>query len=323
MTSTSRFADRGRFPTVRRPWLGSIAVAYCVIAATEALSQIATGAQTSNRFVVVNNTGLPDDAVFLTFNSTVTGTGGANTSLDSLTAYSLEQLKGPVPNASGSGPVGSVPTFDLSAFQGRVYVALGNNTAMTTWPGPGGNNTVAGALELYVDSTNNSGHQNNGDISYVDYYSIPQNFKVKLRDGSGTVLGIDQIVTTPGTTIGNLLTSSTTITPTSARYSADNYSVLNSSGSSVGTMTGLAQVFSPQNNISYPDFGSFFAAMQSSGTSLTVASYTTPGGPPTPPGNPKPGTLYGFSGVPLLAQTLSNPFVPLGTPSNGTTPPSW
>lgn len=274
--------------------LACLAVSWCVMAGEMAFAQAASGTQTSNRFVVVNNTGLPDDAVFLTFNSTVTGTGGNGATLSQATAYSLDQLKGTVPGASGSGPVGNVPTFDLNTFSGRVYVALGNNNPMTNWPGPGGNNTVAGALELYIDPTQNSGHQNNGDISYVDYYSIPQNFKVKTLSGNA-VPGIAQIVTTSGTTIGTMLTSSTAITPTAARYQA-NYSVLNSSGSSVGTMTGLAQVVSPQNNNSYAGFGSFFAALQSSGTSLTVASYQTPVGPPAPPGNPQPGTLYGFGG---------------------------
>jgi hypothetical protein len=316
------FNAGGMFPSGRRAWLGGVAVACCVLTATEAFSQ-ASGTQTSNRFVIVNNTGLPDDAVFLTFNSTVTGTGGGSTTLESSTAYSLEQLKGTVPGASGSGPVGTVPTFDLNTFSGRVYVALGNNTPMTAWPGPGGNTTVAGALELYVDPTNNNGHQNNGDISYVDYYSIPQNFKVKTLNGTA-VPGIGQIVTTSGPIIGNLLTSSTAITPMSARYQA-NYSVLDTSGSSVGTMTGLAQVVSPQNNASYPGFGSFFAAMLSSSTSLTVASYQTPGGPATPPGNPKPGTLYGFGGVPLENQTSVNVFDPTGTPATGQpgSQPSW
>lgn len=302
-------------------WVGFISCSMSGAFPGIALGQAASGTQTSNRFVVVNNTGLPDDAVFLTFNSAVTGTGGTATTLATGTAYSLQQLKGTVPGASGSGPVGNVPTFNLNTFSGRVYVALGNNAPMTNWPGPGGNTTVAGALELYVNPTDNNGHQNNGDISYVDYYSIPQNFKVKTLSGSAAT-GIAQIVTTSGSTIGNLLTSSTAITPTSARYQA-NYSVLNSSGSSVGTMTGLAQVVSPQNNASYPGFGSFFTAMQSSGTSLTVASYQTPSGSPTPPGNPKPGTLYGFGGVPELAQTIANPFVPSGTAASGTTPPSW
>jgi len=281
----------------RSACLACLVVAWCGITGKVGFAQAATGTQSSNRFVVVNNTGLPDDAVFLTFNSSVTGTGGNSTALSSATAYSLEQLKGTVPGATGGGPVGSVPTFDLNAFSGRVYVALGNNTPMTIWPGPGGNTTVAGALELYVNPSQNNGHQNNGDISYVDYYSIPQNFKVKALSG-GTVAGIQQIVTTPGTTIGSMLTSSTAITPTAARYQA-NYSVLNSSNSSVGTMTGLAQVVSPQNtqnNSSYAGFGSFFNALQSSGTTLTVASYQTPVGPPAPPGNPSPGTLYGFGG---------------------------
>jgi hypothetical protein len=279
--------------------------------------------QTSNQFVVVNNTGLPDDAVFLTFNSAVIGTSGNSSNLTAGVAYSLEQLKGSVAGASGSGPVGNVPNFNLNTFSGRVYVALGNNTPMTSWPGPGGNNAVAGALELYVNPTFNNGHQNNGDISYVDYYSIPQDFKVKTLSG-GSVSGIQQIVTTSGPTIGNSLTSSPSITPTSARYNA-NYSVVNSSGASVGTMTGLAQVVSPQNNSSYPGFSSLFSAMQTSGANLTVASYQTPSGAPNPPGNPLPGTLYGFGGVPETAQTLANPFDPSGTPANGngTSTPSW
>ncbi len=293
----------------------------CGLFASQTMFGQASGTQTSNRFVVVNNTGLPDDAVFLTFNSAVTGTGGTSTTLSSGVAYSLEQLKGAVPGALPGGPVGNVPTFDLNTFSGRVYVALGNNTPMMNWPGPGGSNTVAGALELYVDPGNLSGHQNNGDISYVDYYSIPQNFKVKTLSG-GSVSGISSIVTTSGTTIGDKLTSSTSITPTSARYMA-NYSVVDSNSSTVGTMTGLAQVLSPQNNASYPGFSSFFSAMQSSNASLTVASYQTPSGAPSP-GNPKPGTLYGFAGVAEQNQTDSNPMDPGGTPANGTgSIPSW
>ena len=285
------------------------------------MAQIAAAQQqTSNTFVVVNNTGLPDDAVFLTFDSPVTGTGGTATKLASGTAYSLQQLKGTVSGAMDKGPVGNVPTFNLNTFSGRVYVALGYNMPMTTWPGTGDYNTVAGALELYVNPLDNDGHQNNGDISYVDYYSIPQNFKVKTLSGV-EVPNIAQIVTTSGKTIGDILTNSTDITPLSARYQA-NYSVLNSSGTSVGKMTGLAQVLSAQHNKQYPGFGLFFTAMQSNSTSLTVKNYSTPIGPPTQ-ANPKPGTLYGFGGVPLLNQTVGNPFVPNGTPaSRPPSPPS-
>jgi len=159
----------------------------------------------STRIVFVNNTGLPDDAVFINlqgngintvFNGVDTGGGGA---MSMGTDYSLSQLYGTVSGAGGSGPTGTVSTLTANQFyNGAVIFATAGSKIGSSQPST---DVVSGRFEIYADG-NNTG--NNIDASYVSSVSLPISYSVKkISDGSLVPLTkqANQIKTTGGSTL--------------------------------------------------------------------------------------------------------------------------
>lgn len=254
-----------------------------------------------SRFVFVNTTGLPDDAIFVTLQGAAVASGitdGSGQSISQNISYSLAEIMGTVPNAGSGGPVGSVPTISMSAFNtGAVMnITLGQKIGAAT----PSSSIVSGRLEVFADTNSTS---NNVDISYVDGISLPMSFSIKQRaNGSLVPLSnqLNQVNTTFGSTIFNKLTANASVTPSSARVQA-NYNVVNSTGASVGTMTGIASIVSPQLNSDYhswvsPNTGvratsALVPWLRSQGTQLKLQSFQVPNGDTM--GN----VLFGFSTV--------------------------
>ncbi len=208
----------------------------------------------STRIVFVNNTGVPDDALFVNLqgngiNTVFSGVNkGDGSSMSLNNDYSLADLYGTVSGSGGSGPTGTVPTFTAEQFYngGVVNITLGNKIG-SSQPAT---NVVSGRFEIFA---NNSSSSNNVDASYVSSVSMPLSYSIKrINNGSLVPLSgqTNQINTTGGSSLFNALTASTTTTPNSARISA-NYSAVNSNNNTVGTVTGIASIQSPQNNTDY------------------------------------------------------------------------
>jgi hypothetical protein len=258
----------------------------------------------TTQLVIINNTGIPDDALYMTF------VGGGATAFGNVTlgngsagavstSYSLAQLYGTVPGAGAGGPTGTVSTVNIGTF----YNSFIDFTAGTQIGGANPQATdplVSARFETYINSNST---QNNVDTSYVNFVSMPANFSIKLRaDGSLVNLPgqTSQVTTTPGPTIFNLLTASTVVTPTDARIAA-NYNVVNSSGATLGNLTGMARVVGVPPITDYhswltPSTGNvgntaLIPWMLNNNIALNISSFTPP------VGQKLAGTPFGYAGT--------------------------
>lgn len=258
----------------------------------------------TTQLVIVNNTGIPDDALYLTFvggGATVFGnvTLGNGSAGALSTSYSLADLYGTVSGAGAGGPTGIVSTVNIGTFYNSFIdftagTQIGGNTPGSTDP------LVSARFETYINAGST---QNNVDTSYVNFVSMPADFAIKSRaDGSLVTLPgqANEINTTPGPTIFNLLTASTVVTPLDARIAA-NYAVVNSSGATLGNLSGTARIVGVPPIADYhswlaPATGNvgntaLIPWMRSNNISLNISSFTPPGG------QRLAGTIFGYAGT--------------------------
>ncbi|WOO40682.1 PEP-CTERM sorting domain-containing protein [Rubellicoccus peritrichatus] len=245
----------------------------------------------------MNNTGVPDEAVFLNLQgSAVTGTTGTGATLSNNTDYALSDILGTISGAGSGGPTGSVSNLSISSFSGAMFATIGQKIG-SSQPAT---SVVSGRLESTIFGGNND--NNNFDTSYVSSISLPLSYAVKRRS-NGTLVPLSSQanqITTNGPAAFTALTQSTSITPNDARISA-NYNVLNTGGTQLGTLTGTASILSPSNvGTSYHDWtssntgirntSSLIPWMQTQGP-VTVANYNVPLTAPH-----LPGANIGFGG---------------------------
>jgi len=280
------------------------------------ISEALSANQSGTAFVIVNNTGLPDDAVYVSFSAQTSIQGVYGTYDDSSTQliqantlYSLAELYGTLSGASTGGPTGTVSTFNIweMASGGLISFSLGRGVGNGAAPYYGFD-TVNTRVEASVQG---AGTQSNIDISYVDGVSMPADLYVKYRADGTTVQSGGQTLqntATSGPTIFNALTASTSVTPYVARVETDNpsnpnsisrYDVVNDQGHIVGQMGGILGVIAPQINASgyhsWTDPGMLIPTLQANGTTLALQNFRTPVGAPV--GSVKPGVEFGFSVV--------------------------
>jgi hypothetical protein len=268
-------------------------------------------APTNALFVVVNQTTVPDDLVFIKFlgaqiNATATAqTFGDNQPLATgdetpSRSYSLAQMAATVPAA---------PTFDdpMPIFQindysgGRIYFSLGvplNSTTIPAAQNPSDLDfaTVYGFVEPSVFPDSSLG-QTNIDASYVDFVGIPITIAIKNRADGSLVTSIpnNPLSSPAGSTMFDALTQDPQV-PSFAQVSAKT-SATSSAGASV-KVGGTARILSPSlfdpslisGATGYHDWTSLIGDLTSSDAGLSVASYTVPSG------DPLGGVLFGFGG---------------------------
>ncbi|MDP0495583.1 MAG: PEP-CTERM sorting domain-containing protein [Verrucomicrobiota bacterium JB024] len=249
------------------------------------VSSIFTSHAQTTQIVFINNTGLPDDAIFVNMqgaSSFANVTNGSGTGLNQNTSYSLKSLYGSVSGAGTGGPTGTVATISAGTFaNGAVFYVTAGQDIGSSQPAT---NVVSGRFEAYIDGASTS---NNIDSSYVSSISMPISYSVKQRSNGSlvTLTGQTNQVLTQGTSAFTNLTSSTTVTPLSARVNAS-YNVVNDAGKTIGTMSGIASIQSPQNNPDYHGWvgtytgtratSGFTSWMQNQGKTINVSNYTVP-----------------------------------------------
>lgn len=276
------------------------------------------GPPVNAQFVVVNQTGVPDDLVYVKFlgaqinATTVTQTyagslalaTGASTSGQS---YSLTEISSAV---AGLTPPLTAPNFALNDYTGgRIYFSLGVPLTNTNPPAAQNPNdldysTVYGYVEPSVFPNTLAG-STNLDTSYVDFVGLPISIAIKNAAG-GTLANppANNPLTTPGgSTLFNALTGDSHI-PKQTVVTANSTAVSTATGSNVTvTIGGTARILSPSlyepslitGAASYHGWtgtGSLIAALRSGQTTLQVASYVATDASSTVPA----GTLFGFAG---------------------------
>lgn len=278
----------------------------------------ATPTSVNATFVVDNQTGVPDELVFVKFlgaeivadKGAPTQTYGAGQALQTGTStasqsYALSDMLAPLPGTSGT----PVPSFAINNYAGgRIYFSLGAELASTTIPAaqlPGDPDfaTVYGYVEPSVFPTPLTGNTNI-DASYVDFVGIP--IEISVRDCASDALvqppANNPLTTTSGSAIFTALTSDKKV-PANAVVAASGKTYASASGNHETTIGGTARILSPSlydptqftGGTAYPDWtgsGSLLAALASAGTTLNVASYKTVTDTPTVPSD----TLFGFAG---------------------------
>jgi hypothetical protein len=276
-----------------------------------------TPAPVNALFVIDNQTGVPDSHVFVKFlgaqigDSTLAQTYGDGKPLDTgadtaARSYSLAQMTTTLADVPGLAT--PVPAFRLNDYAGgRIYFSLGAQLNSVTIPAAQDpSDPDFGTVYAYVEPsifTSTVAGQTNIDASYVDFVAIPVDIAVldrstgalvnppannPLSSPSGTAL-FDAL--TSGTTAGTQVPAGTVIAATTQVTTTDG-----------GTLAigGTARILSPSmydagmitNAVPYHDWSALLDALQTAGTSLPVASYTTVD---TGVALPK-GTLFGFAG---------------------------
>lgn len=303
---------------------GQVSVVVDVPTGTTAVTSAATftyvaPAACNATFVVNNQTGVPDDLVFVKFLGAQIGTAtgaptqtyGASTALATGTATSGQSytLADMLPTIAGAPTPTAMPTFAINDYAGgRIYFSLGAELASTTIPAaqlPSDPDfyTVYGYVEPSIFPTVATGNSNI-DASYVDFVGIP--FEVSVRScATGAVVqppANNPLTTSAGTAIFDALTSDTKV-PTNAVVAASGNTYVSASGTDSVTITGTARILSPSlydptqftGAEPYPAWtgpGSLIDALRTAGTVLQIASYTTVDDTATVPS----GTLFGFAG---------------------------
>ena len=276
-----------------------------------------TPAPVNALFVIDNQTGVPDDQVFVKFlgaqigDSTLTQTYGDNQPLDIGTdtadrSYSLTQMTTALADVPSLAT--PMPAFRLNDYAGgRIYFSLGVPLQSTTIPAAQNpSDPDFGTVYAYVEPsifTSTVAGQTNIDASYVDFVAIPVDIAVLDRSTGALVNppANNPLSSPAGTALFDALTSGTTAgtqVPAGAVVTATT-SVPTPDGGTL-VIGGTARILSPSmydagmitNAVPYHDWSALLDALQKAGTSLPVASYTTVD---TGVALPK-GTLFGFAG---------------------------
>ena len=260
-------------------------------------------------FVINNQTGLPDDAVFLSLQNSgsFAAWGGGNSSLAANTSYSLADLLGNLPNGTGS-QTQNVPIISSTTFAGGIFCfTLGQQVAAAT----PANNIVNGRFEVNIATGNSSSsnpfYNTNVDISYVNSISLPMSFSVLQRSNNSVFPLQDQLSTVhTSSNIWNAINSSTAISSAGGIVAAGNYAVVNEGGTTIGSMTGSASAVAPASTTNYHDWltdsttnTSLLNTLESgSGANLNTSSYTVATG-----SDVQAGSSWTYSGTPSNAGT--------------------
>jgi hypothetical protein len=276
-----------------------------------------TPAPVNALFVIDNQTGVPDDRVFVKFlgaqigDSALAQTYGdgqpLGTGADTAAcAYSLTQMTTTL--ADVPGLTTPMPAFRLNDYAGgRIYFSLGVPLQSTTIPAAQNpSDPDFGTVYAYVEPsifTSTVAGQTNIDASYVDFVAIPVDIAVLDRSTGALVNppANNPLSSPAGTALFNALTSGTTAgtqVPAGAVVTATT-SVPTPDGGTLA-IGGTARILSPSmydaammsGATAYHDWSALLDALQTAGTSLPVASYTTVD---TGVALPK-GTLFGFAG---------------------------
>jgi hypothetical protein len=286
--------------------------------------------QTANAlFVVVNQTTVPDELVFVKFlgaeiqpnallqtfgNGQPLANGGATASV----SYSLAQMTAAIPNAPAPTP--AAPIFAINDYSGgRIYFSLGV-PLQATIPLPAAQNptdpdftTVYAFVEPSVFPSTSEG-STNLDASYVDFVGVPVSIAIKSRS-TGALVKPPQnnpLTSPPGNALFNALTEDSQI-PTAAVIAAKT-TATTARGQQV-KIGGIARILSPSvyesslipNAASYHGWagaGELISQLRSSQAALNVASYTTADAGVSVPA----GTLFGFSGAATSDPPIGQPW---------------
>lgn len=274
------------------------------------------GPPVNAQFVIVNETGVPDELVFVKFlgaeiNPGVTPQTYAGSQLlqtGDLTASSSYSLADMTSAMTLAGSSQSVPNFEINDYSGgRIYFSLVEPLASTTIPAAQNPNdpdfsTVYGYVEPSVFPNQQLG-STNLDASYVDFVGLPISIAIKnTADGSLANPPANNPLTTPGgDTLFNALTRDANI-PTQTGVAAAGTGT--TSTNSTVSISGTARILSPSlyeptligtGAASYHGWtasGELINTLQTNGTVLTVASYFTSDSHTSVP----TGTLFGFAG---------------------------
>jgi len=264
-------------------------------------------------FVIDNQTGVPDDLVFVKFlgaeinAGTLAQTYGnaqplRNGAKTNNTSYSLTEMTAKVPNAPDLSS--KLPVFQINDYSGgRIYFSLGAKLQSTTIPAAQNTNdpdfhTVYGYVEPSIFPSLKAGNTNI-DASYVDFIGIPFDVSIcKRADGKLANPPANNPLKTPkGKTIFNALTADTNV-PMDAKVAAK--TTVPPTNPTL-TISGTARILSPSlyqsSSNPYHDWtskGGLIDTLKTKATKLSVASYTTLQDHPQIP----LGTLFGFSGSP-------------------------
>ncbi len=229
----------------------------------------------STYFVFVNNTGVPDDAVYVNLTAADNAAGlysGDGTALSVGSSYTLQQLKGALPG--GPSSTSNVPIFKADTYWAgaQINITLGQATGNQTPPG----NIVSGLVEEYVvDGSGTAGanqlYNNNIDTSYVNGISMPVSVGAYYRNQSDSALNGTAI---PFSSSGPLNTVNPIATPVAGSTTADifnslnndpfipsqavfsnSYAVKDSSGNTVGTISGTMTILSSHASVNGIGYG--------------------------------------------------------------------
>lgn len=274
-------------------------------------------------FVVINQTGVPDDLVYVKFlgadinASTVTQTYAGSKALKtggetSSRSYSLHEM-----SSTLTTPALTAPNFALNDYTGgRIYFSVGLPLANTNPPAAQNPtdsdfSTVYGYVEPSVFPDAGAG-STNLDASYVDFVGLPISIAIKnAADGSLANPPANNPLTTPG---GNTLFTALTAAGPNQVPAQTVVTANTSAQGSTGTVTigGTARILSPSlyepSLISgatpyhgWTGTGSLIAALRSGGATLQVASYVSTDATATVP----KGTLFGFAGSSLATPPIA------------------
>jgi hypothetical protein len=263
-------------------------------------------AQNTTYIIFNNETGVPDDQVYVNLTNAGSASGLVGGNNDALTlgdSYSLAQLTGDLNGTvNPNGNLNDVPIFGAVNYNtgAQINITLGQPES-----GAPPNSVVSGLFEEYINGDSLS---NNVDTSYVNGIGMPMSFSVLYQSNSSLVAlnpgnpYTNPATTVPGTTIFDALTASTTITPTAVRTFA-NYTTTSTTGAPTGQITGLSYVAGPQGvaassyrdwstnaTIGNTSYTALIPYLTNNNISLQIANYTVPSG------SSLAGTQFGFVG---------------------------
>lgn len=279
-------------------------------------------------FVINNQTGLPDDAVFVSLQGStgaLSAWGGDNSSLTADTSYSLQDLLGNLPSGVGS-QTQNVPIISSTTMNGGFFDFTLGQQMGASQPA---SNIVNGRFEVNIQtgassSGANAFYNTNVDVSYVNSISLPMSFSVLKRSDNNVLPLVNQLSTVnTSPTVWNSINSSTAISSANGIVAAGNYAVKNKGGTTIGYMTGNASALAPGSaGTSYHDWltdagghTSLLNTLESGLITLNVSSYTVPSGA----GNVLPGANWTFSKVTQGPGTDTAPYSPFNNSISGIT----
>lgn len=245
-----------------------------------------------NPFYVVidNQTGIPDEAVYLNIqgaSSLTAGVGSSATALNGGQYYSLNELQGSLPGGVDQSGITTqtAPMLNISNMNGGfMNFSLGQKSV-------GVDSVVNGRFEAFVGTNSASGqadsfYNTNFDISYVNTFSLPMSMSVRNRNDNSLRSLTDQLnEVTTGSGAWTSVQNSTTL-PAGVIVPTGGYQVEDTTGTVLGTMSGDATVLGAQGaNVSlYPGWSDLLNSLTSNGDTRGVKSYTVPGSDTVLPG---------------------------------------